>query len=52
MSGKVQVQGVLVDWSDEELERLAAITPAVIADAKADARRLPNLHTLLSARQT
>ncbi len=49
--GAVEMPGGYLDWTDAELDELAAITPAVIADAMADARRLPQLDRLLRARE-
>lgn len=48
----VQPQGSAVDWTDEDLDNMANLTPAKIADAKADARRFPLLAALLNAEET
>lgn len=48
-SQKVKPEGSYLDWSEEDIDRLAAITPSVIADSKADARRIPTLNALLNA---
>lgn len=45
----VQPQGDALDWTDADIDRLANLTPAKIADAKADARRFPLLDALLRA---
>ena len=35
----VQPSGKLPDWSDKEIAAMANVTPAVLADARADALR-------------
>lgn len=51
----VQPKGRAEDWTDDEIAALTGITadgrisPAVLADAKADARRYPDLARFLDA---
>lgn len=51
----VQPEGGAVDWTDAQIDALVGITddgqisPAVLADARADARRYPELNALLKA---
>lgn len=53
----VQPQGRADEWTDDEIAALTGITvdgrisPAVLADAKADARRYPDLARFLDARR-
>lgn len=47
--GKVKPSGKHLNWSDEELDELATITDADIADAKRDAAQHPDLDALLNA---
>lgn len=47
---KVTVEGQAILWTDEQIAAMCAITPAVLADARADARRDPTLAALLNAR--
>lgn len=48
----VKPQGAALDWTDAELDQIAALTPAKLADARADARRYPMLNALLTAEDT
>lgn len=54
----VQPDGGALEWSDEDIARLVGITPegrispAVLADAKADARRHADLNAFLNAQPT
>lgn len=48
----VKPQGAALGWTDADLDKLSQVTPAVIADAKVDARRLPDLDALLRAKPT
>ncbi len=47
----VQPDGRAHRWTETEIARLARITPAVLADAKADARRVPALNACLRAQE-
>lgn len=38
-----------IDWSDDDLDDLATITPADIADARRDAEKYTDLDELLNA---
>lgn len=52
MTDLATVQGQPHNYTDVDLDRLATITPAVIADARADARRHDaQLAALLDARK-
>jgi hypothetical protein len=48
---KVRPAGGALDWSDEELDALAEITDADIADARENAAQYPTLDALLNARE-
>jgi hypothetical protein len=47
----VQARGGAKQWTDAELQQLVTITPAKLADAKADARRLRPLYAFLRSKE-
>jgi hypothetical protein len=54
---KIQPEGSVTEWTETAIDRLiglrpdGTLSPAVIADARADARQYPELDALLRAKR-